>query len=753
MPAHLSLYYCRPYKKQALFDQHHPLSLSLSLAVFFIIHHDLTNTTTTNSKYYRKALVAKVYTVGDDRQSSAGNSWEITFRRTTDNTSSTVVEVARNTSELVVDVPSEGNDLTIHVDGQDVHLGNGTINDGLPSQEAVPGGSSSEAIVEQQSIAAAHADDGTDQTTNKEVVMETLPSVNPVPDVPNEIVNIPEQQAKVVLTEEEAIHLDRVKHLEDISDGILSVDEGIDESESLHDAWWTDIIREDGDHHLVRPDYGPAPVSADVRAASRSEGSTSPTGLSSHTEQQKEQESEQEEEEGTTSECTVAVLDAAAVFGPMMAAPYCNLSDPHVWPFVLPGHHGIDGASSEKGLPAIEYQYSQEYWLSESIKRSKRFSTDIFLADVVFLDMHCYHIAWLSFMHPYGGLGLLGSSNPTPYIERVLQMVLDIPRFKKTKGGDFAMVRPSPQIKGLFREEALCDELASVFSIVPEHASLCVWTPEAPAEGKALIVPYTAVSDIMPVEDGAPRNVLVTFQGGCGNRDVLVRDSFFAGKMMRLAVVEEILRWSTSKAIPVHAHCACDICDGSLPHDELMALYRRSTFCLIMPSNTQSSRRLSEVILSGCIPVFIGAPFHTLPLAQDIDWGSAAVFLQVAQTDAWINATSGNWRHNNLINMAWKLDAPIGNSIIAVETIEAGLDYLQSGISAENVASKQQELKKIESLFDYRLPEDRSPSRLGELVVDKLCLKASRLKKTEREKEEAGFKSVESQKVHLNTLL
>ena len=39
----------------------------------------------------------------------------------------------------------------------------------------------------------------------------------------------------------------------------------------------------------------------------------------------------------------------------------------------------------------------------------------------------------------------------------------------------------------------------------------------------------------------------------------------------------------------------------------------------------QSSRRVSEVILSGCIPVFLGPPFHTLPLAELVNYQAFSV--------------------------------------------------------------------------------------------------------------------------------
>ncbi len=35
---------------------------------------------------------------------------------------------------------------------------------------------------------------------------------------------------------------------------------------------------------------------------------------------------------------------------------------------------------------------------------------------------------------------------------------------------------------------------------------------------------------------------------------------------------------------------------------------RRSVFCLVLPGDAQSTRRLSEIFLAGCVPVFIGPP-------------------------------------------------------------------------------------------------------------------------------------------------
>ena len=57
-------------------------------------------------------------------------------------------------------------------------------------------------------------------------------------------------------------------------------------------------------------------------------------------------------------------------------------------------------------------------------------------------------------------------------------------------------------------------------------------------------------------------------------------------------------------------------------HRSVLEHMADSTFCLILPGNSQSSQRLTEAFLAGCIPVFIGPPWHSLPLTQKVIRGS-----------------------------------------------------------------------------------------------------------------------------------
>ena len=50
------------------------------------------------------------------------------------------------------------------------------------------------------------------------------------------------------------------------------------------------------------------------------------------------------------------------------------------------------------------------------------------------------------------------------------------------------------------------------------------------------------------------------------------------------------------------------------PQPDLLADMAHAHFCLVMPGNVQSSGHLADAFFTGCIPVFLGPPFHTLPI-------------------------------------------------------------------------------------------------------------------------------------------
>ncbi len=68
----------------------------------------------------------------------------------------------------------------------------------------------------------------------------------------------------------------------------------------------------------------------------------------------------------------------------------------------------------------------------------------------------------------------------------------------------------------------------------------------------------------------------------------------------------------------------------------------RSIFCLVLPGDAQSTRRLTEIFLAGCIPVFVGPPYNTMPLAEDVPYQSVGVFFNITNYTAWMDKVRVN---------------------------------------------------------------------------------------------------------------
>lgn len=61
-----------------------------------------------------------------------------------------------------------------------------------------------------------------------------------------------------------------------------------------------------------------------------------------------------------------------------------------------------------------------------------------------------------------------------------------------------------------------------------------------------------------------------------------------------------------------------------------------SVFCLVVPGDAQSTRRLSEIFMAGCIPVFLGPPYNSMPLPDDVNYRSVGVFFNITAYKSWL---------------------------------------------------------------------------------------------------------------------
>ena len=48
--------------------------------------------------------------------------------------------------------------------------------------------------------------------------------------------------------------------------------------------------------------------------------------------------------------------------------------------------------------------------------------------------------------------------------------------------------------------------------------------------------------------------------------------------------------------------------------------------------------------MTGCIPVFFGPPFHTMPLTQQVDYHSFALFFNLTEPQPWNSNQTVRWK-------------------------------------------------------------------------------------------------------------
>ena len=70
---------------------------------------------------------------------------------------------------------------------------------------------------------------------------------------------------------------------------------------------------------------------------------------------------------------------------------------------------------------------------------------------------------------------------------------------------------------------------------------------------------------------------------------------------------------------------------SAFPVLQLVERMRQSKFCLMLPGDGASSRRTSEIIMTGCVPVWLGPSYATMPFADVVDYKKSALFFNVSQ--------------------------------------------------------------------------------------------------------------------------
>ena len=180
------------------------------------------------------------------------------------------------------------------------------------------------------------------------------------------------------------------------------------------------------------------------------------------------------------------------------------------------------------------------------------------------------------------------------------------------------------------------------------------------------------------------------------------------------------------------------------PHWEQMDAYMKSTFCLMLPGDSQTSRRLPESIMAGCIPVFPGPPYHTAAFASQVEYHKFAIFFKFNATP-WTDSITVRWKadHGGLPGKKphhptdaewWVPDVNnVENLVVSVNGPVEMVKYLRD-MPASRIREKQHALQKVQPKFAYLEhsgAEKRDPSA-ADVIVDAMCQRWENQRKQEK---------------------
>lgn len=252
--------------------------------------------------------------------------------------------------------------------------------------------------------------------------------------------------------------------------------------------------------------------------------------------------------------------------------------------------------------------------------------------------------------------------------------------------------------------------------------------------GEYILAPYSRTTDateytepslLNSVESARPCDILLQFIGHCTGHDNKV------GKRMRLHVATAIedecraannhnkLNNNLNNLRPcgdVIVECMDKKAETRISHAAFIRDLSRTSFCLVTPGDSQSSRRLTEVMLAMCIPVFLGPPFHTIPFASKVPYRELGVFFEMGDAELWLG---DNTLREEGAEEWWPDDIDLSDVTVRLASSKQIVSYLRA-IPVDVVNRMRTAVGAARSRFLYR---DRmgDPPAASDTIAELLC--------------------------------
>lgn len=383
----------------------------------------------------------------------------------------------------------------------------------------------------------------------------------------------------------------------------------------------------------------------------------------------------------TTRICTYDGV--AAVGGPFfLLKAITNKTSASAWSHVARGVQ-----------PHMYGQHAGPWWLANHLAASQHVVDRMEEADVIYVDDSCYVIWYEAMMHSGGSTAALELYvNPAAYLKAAYDALLEHPVFMGNRS-KFVFYHSHPA----FQPSALTKNplYTNSIRIVTEG---CM-SPSTPVH-RRLIVPYAALKKYQhfPKE----RSSLMYFRASCGGTA--------AGKQLR-KMIGSLFSGRADSLV----QCQSVGWEEDIHHGMILA-----KFCPITQGDTAASRRLTEAVLYGCVPVLIGPPFPTMPLHTIVNYAHFSVILEV-QNRPWLGGVSPH---------VWQCPPHQVLPTHKITHLQELPDLLQN-ISLMQYAALQHHLQKVQPLFSFQ-GTDLSGGRLltanlADVMYSSMCHHAAQV--------------------------
>ena len=436
--------------------------------------------------------------------------------------------------------------------------------------------------------------------------------------------------------------------------------------------------------------------------------------------------------------CKIGILDPTPAL--------CNVTD--VWPYDHPGR-GMDGMSR---TPHMHAPHAAGHWLVEAVRRTPGYyESNVDKADLVLVDTHCFEAMYAA------AAGEGARERVSLEISRVfVDAVTNTDAFVKSKGKKFVVVRPTLGAPPGSMLDS-CAKLKSVFFVGSERGVFCDNDRERAWRGQSVLVPpvtagyeagyeagYGAMGGrawdqrdvhvyvrVPPYRD-LPRSPNTIFLESLEARILSSWDvlrGFNASDSSRSVVVDTSRDWVGNGGGSDHSAETT----GVQSRHRSMELMGRSKYCAILaPGDRQSSVELGLAVRQGCIPVFLGPPFHAMPLAgQDrslsIQYADFAVFVHIA------DHTKSMWAFDevSLADGDLEPDADILGSPVEVPDVIDAIRYVWK-LPEDITGELHDGVLSVRDLFSYETAE-RGPA---DVALDGMCSYLTTMKMEEARKKQ-----------------